>query len=122
MIDLLGAITYGEISAFERLADDAKLAPTLRDKVELGGMASRASSATSSRCSTGSPPSAPTRSRRWRRSRQPFDVFHVHTAPTDWLEGLIKAYVGDGLAADFYVEIAAYLDAGTRHADRGLPR
>ena len=42
------------------------------------------------------------------------DLFHVHTAPADWYEGLIKAYVGDGLAADFYREIAAYLDAATR--------
>ena len=42
------------------------------------------------------------------------DLFHAHTAPADWYEGLIKAYVGDGLAADFYREIAAYLDAETR--------
>ena len=42
------------------------------------------------------------------------DAFHAHTAPRDWYEGLIKAYVGDGLAADFYREIAAYLDADTR--------
>ena len=34
--------------------------------------------------------------------------------PSDWLEGLVKAYVGDGLADDFYREIAAYLDADTR--------
>ena len=32
VVDLLGAIAYGEISAFERLAEDAKLAPTLPDK------------------------------------------------------------------------------------------
>ena len=32
-VDLLGAIAYGELSAFERLAEDAKLAPTLADKV-----------------------------------------------------------------------------------------
>ena len=42
------------------------------------------------------------------------DLFHAHTAPADWYEGLVKAYVGDGLAADFYREIAAYLDADTR--------
>ena len=42
------------------------------------------------------------------------DLFHAHTAPADWYEGLIKAYVGDGMAADFYREIAAYLDAETR--------
>ena len=44
----------------------------------------------------------------------PFDAFHARTAPADWLEGLVKAYVGDGLAADFYREIAAFLDADTR--------
>ena len=45
---------------------------------------------------------------------EPIDKFHRHTAPADWFEGLIKAYVGDGMAADFYREIAAYLDTETR--------
>jgi hypothetical protein len=44
----------------------------------------------------------------------PFEAFHARTAPADWLEGLVKAYVGDGLAADFYREIAMFLDADTR--------
>src|SRR4051794_41768830 len=39
VVDLLGAIGYGEISAFERLAEDAKLAPTLEDKVAIASMA-----------------------------------------------------------------------------------
>jgi len=43
-----------------------------------------------------------------------FDSFHTRTASSDWLEGLVTAYVGDGLAADFYTEIAAFLDADTR--------
>jgi hypothetical protein len=43
-----------------------------------------------------------------------FEEFHTRTAPSDWLEGLVKAYVGDGLAADFYREIAAFLDVDTR--------
>jgi hypothetical protein len=42
------------------------------------------------------------------------DEFHEMTKPSDWYEGLIKAYVGDGLAADFYREIATVLDAETR--------
>ncbi|MCU1537830.1 MAG: hydroxylase [Humibacillus sp.] len=42
------------------------------------------------------------------------DEFHRHTAPSDWLEGLVKAFVGDGLADDFYREIAAFLDPVTR--------
>ena len=46
--------------------------------------------------------------------RPGFDSFHAHTAPADFYEGLVKAYVGDGLAADFYREIAAYLDPDTR--------
>ena len=45
--------------------------------------------------------------------RQPLEEFHAHTAPNDWLEGLVKAYVGDGIALDFYVEIAKYLDPET---------
>ena len=42
------------------------------------------------------------------------DGFHVSTAPADWLEGLIKAYVGDGIAADFYRYVAQYLDPQTQ--------
>jgi hypothetical protein len=37
------------------------------------------------------------------------DTFHESTRPNTWLEGLVKAYVGDGLATDFYREIAAFL-------------
>src|SRR3546814_10091414 len=40
VVDLLGVIAYGEIAAFERLAEDAKLAPDLADKVALATMAS----------------------------------------------------------------------------------
>ena len=66
------------------------------------------------RCTRGSASWAPTRSPPWRRSGTRIDLFHAHTAPPDWFEGLIKAYVGDGLADDFYREIAAYLDPDTR--------
>jgi hypothetical protein len=52
------------------------------------------------------------------RAMEPFTEalhsFHERTAPGDWLEGLVKAYVGDGLAADFYTEIAAFLDVDSR--------
>jgi hypothetical protein len=45
----------------------------------------------------------------------PVDAFHDSTPPNDYLEGLIKAYVGDGLATDFYREVAAFIqDAATR--------
>src|SRR3954451_6987957 len=113
VVDLLGVIAYGELSAFERLVDDAKLAPTVRDKVEMAAMASlefgHVARLHDRIRELGSDPF---------EAMAPFeraiDLFHEHTAPSDWYEGLVKAYVGDGLAADFYREIAAYLDAGTR--------
>jgi hypothetical protein len=43
-----------------------------------------------------------------------FDAFHATTAPSTWLEGLVKAYVGDGIAADFYREVAEFVDSPTR--------
>jgi hypothetical protein len=113
VIDLLAVIAYGEISAFERLAEDAKLAPTLEDKVAIASMASaefgHVARLRERLSDLGADPfeaMAP--------FRAPIDKFHEHTAPADWDEGLIKAYVGDGMANDFYREIAAYLDAGTR--------
>jgi hypothetical protein len=113
VVDLLGAIAYGEISAFERLAEDAKLAPTLEDKVAIAAMASaefgHVARLRERLTQLGADPfeaMAP--------FQAPIDKFHEYTAPGDWYEGLIKAYVGDGMANDFYREIAAYLDTDTR--------
>ncbi|SFB91036.1 ferritin-like fold-containing protein [Streptomyces aidingensis] len=111
--DLLGALAYGELSAFERLADDAKLAPTLADKAALARMASaefhhfeqiteRLTMIDADPAEAMAPFAAP------------LDEFHRMTAPSDWLEGLVKAYVGDAIAADFYREVAVRLDADTR--------
>ncbi|THV18203.1 hydroxylase [Nocardioides caeni] len=113
VVDLLAVIAYGEITAFERLAEDAKLAPSLADKLDLAQMASieiaKVERLHERLRAFGVDPfeaMAP--------FRAPIDEFHGHTAPADWYEGLVKAYVGDGLANDFYREIAAYLDADTR--------
>ena len=113
VVDLLGVVAYGEISAFERLAEDAKLAPSLEDKVAIADMAAKEFSKVGALHrrleSLGADPFA---------AMAPFrgalDHFHDHTAPADWYEGLVKAYVGDGLADDFFREIAAYLDDETR--------
>ncbi|MBU2697694.1 MULTISPECIES: ferritin-like fold-containing protein [Pimelobacter] len=113
VVDLLAAIAYGEISAFERLAEDAKLAPSLADKVDLATMASgeltKVHALHDRLRALGADPFAA-----MAPFREPLDEFHRHTAPADWYEGLVKAYVGDGLANDFYREIAAYLDPETR--------
>jgi hypothetical protein len=43
-----------------------------------------------------------------------FNAYHEHTKPRDWLEGLVWTYVGNGFAADFYREVATFVDADTR--------
>ncbi len=113
MRDLLGVLAYGELTAFERLADDARFAPTLADKAAVAGMAvaefGHFRRLQGRLTEMGVDPNA---------AMEPFvealDTFHDSTAPGDWLEGLVKAYVGDGIAADFYREVAAYVDAATR--------
>jgi hypothetical protein len=113
VVDLLGAIAYGEISAFERLAQDCRMAPGLAEKSELAKMAAVEYTHYERLCDylagLGADPLAA-----MAPFASAFDSFHVRTASSDWLEGLVTAYVGDGLAADFYTEIAAYLDADTR--------
>ncbi|MEU1076430.1 MULTISPECIES: ferritin-like fold-containing protein [unclassified Streptomyces] len=113
VVDLLGALAYGELAAFERLADDAKLAPSLADKAELAKMASAEfhhfERLRDRLAEIDAEPTA---------AMEPFakalDDFHHQTAPSDWLEGLVKAYVGDSIASDFYREVAARLDSDTR--------
>jgi hypothetical protein len=113
VVDLLAVIAYGEVSAFERLVEDAKLAPSLEDRLALAQMAgaelAKVQPLIDRITQLGADPFA---------AMAPFhealDEFHAHTAPSDWYEGLVKAYVGDSLARDFYREIAAYLDADTR--------
>ncbi|MBA3310635.1 MAG: hydroxylase [Nocardioidaceae bacterium] len=113
IVDLLGGLAYSEISAFERLTEDSTKAPTLQEKVALASMAAAEfghfERLRDRLVDLGSDPF---------EAMQPFhapvDAFHAHTAPSGWLESLIKAYVGDGLAADFYREIAAYVDVDTR--------
>lgn len=113
VIDLLGVLAYGELSAFERLCADAALAPTLDDKAEVAAMAcaefAHFQQLRGRLVELGASPEDA-----MRPFVAPLDAFHLSTAPADWLEGLVKAYVGDGIAADFYREISVLLDDQTR--------
>jgi ferritin-like protein len=113
VIDLLGALAYALLVAFFRLVEDAALAESPADKAALAEMAV-----------------AEFGHFRLLRDRlqelnvdpdqamRPFvaaiDEFHARTAPSDWLEGLVKAYVGDGIAADFFRTVAELLDPQTQ--------
>jgi hypothetical protein len=113
VIDLLGVLAYGELTAFERTAADASMAPTIDDKAALAGMATAEyhhfEALRERLTELGVRPEDAIEP-----FRRPLEEFHAHTAPTGWLEGLVKAYVGDGIAMDFYREIAAYVDSNTR--------
>jgi hypothetical protein len=113
MVDLFGLLAYAELVAFLRLSGDAALAPSLEDKAALSQMAVaefahfRALHGELERM--GAVPE---------QAMQPFvaplDDFHARTAPSDWLESLVKASVGDGIAADFYRAVAELLDPQAR--------
>ena len=99
------ALAYAELTAFDRLAEDARLAPTLAGRAALARMAAAEIAhhgrLTDRLTELGADPA---------EAMAPFvsalDAFHEGTRPSNWLEGLVKAYVGDGLASDFYREIA----------------
>ncbi len=113
VVDLLGVLSYAELTAFDRLAEDARLAPTLAGRAALARMAAAEighhGRLTARLTELGADPTA---------AMSPFvpalDAFHESTRPRTWLEGLVKAYVGDGLAADFYREIATFLPEAQR--------
>lgn len=112
VIDLLGVLAYGELTAFTRLAGDSDLAPTQPLRASVAALA--VAEFRHYEClvkrleEMGADAEA---------AMAPFiaaiDAFHERTRPTTWLEGLVKAYVGDGIATDFYREISAYVDPST---------
>jgi hypothetical protein len=113
VIDLLGLLAYAQIVAFFRLSDDAAMATALDDKTALAEMAvaefGHFQMLRQHLEKLNVEPFA---------AMQPFvavvDDYHARTRPADWLEGLVKAYVGDGIAADFYRAVAELLDERTR--------
>jgi rubrerythrin len=113
VIDLLGLLARGELSAFERLSSDARLAPNIHDRAALAEMANAEyhhyEQLRDRLLELGVKPEdamAP--------FDETFESFHRHTEPKDWLESLVKAYIGDGIAADFYREVSSALDQKTR--------
>lgn len=113
VLDLLGLLAYASLTAFFRLSDDAALAIALEDKTALAEMAVAEFGHFQLLRGRIEQLSADPQD-----VMQPFvaavDAFHARTAPSDWLEGLVKAYVGDGIASDFYRAVAQVLDAETR--------
>lgn len=112
VVDLLGALAYGELSAFDHLADDAGLAPTLAGRAQMSAMAAvefgHYRRLADRLTELGATPDA---------AMAPFvaalETYHALTKPSTWLESVVKAFVGYGLAEDFYREVAAFVDDAT---------
>ena len=113
VVDLLGVLAYGELTAFIRMAVDSDLAPTLSLKSSMAGLANTeyvqyGVLVEHMRSHDIDPDAA------MAPFVVPFASYHERTKPRGWLEGLVKAYVGDGIAKDFYREMSAFVDEDTR--------
>jgi hypothetical protein len=119
VVDLLGALAYGELTAFSRLAADAEMAPNQPAKAALARVAvaqfQHYEVLTDRLREMGVDADAA-----MAPFIAPIDRFHDRTKPSGWLEGLVKAYVGDGIARDFYREISAYVDPCTQTLVRSV--
>jgi hypothetical protein len=112
VVDLCGVLGYAELSAFTHMAADSRMAPT----AELTGRLAQCAvleyqhyEAVRGRLdAVGASPE---------EAMAPFrtavDAFHARTRPSTWLEALVKAYVGNGIASDFYAEIGRFVDSDT---------
>lgn len=103
--ELFALLAYGEVAAFYRLTDEARMAPDLRGRISMASMAAAEM--------------GHYELLRNALERRGVDVvsamskytsalenYHRLTTPSTWLEALVKTYVADALAADLYLEIA----------------
>ncbi len=116
---LFALLAYGEVAAFYRLTEEARMAPNLTGRINMASMAAAEMGhydllrdalqrrgvdvviAMSQYAST-------------------LEDYHSLTTPSTWLEALVKTYVGDALAADFYLEIADVLPVEVAGVVRGV--
>ncbi|MFZ2241108.1 MAG: ferritin-like fold-containing protein [Gordonia amarae] len=100
---LFAILLAGEHAAFTRLMIESQLAPGVGGQIALGKMIAAevdhyATLENHLRADGIDPVAAIA------RYRSVFDQYHRATTPSNWNEVLVKAYIGDNLAADFYAE------------------
>lgn len=103
--ELFALLAYGEVAAFYRLTDEARMAPNLRGRISMASMAAAEMGhyellrdALERRGVDVVPAMS--------KYASALEDYHRLTTPSTWLEALVKTYVGDALAADLYLEIA----------------
>jgi tRNA-(MS[2]IO[6]A)-hydroxylase (MiaE)-like len=116
---LFALLAYGEVAAFYRLTDEARMSPSLRGRIAMASMAAAemghyellrdalaARGVDVEQAMTG--------------YVSALENYHRLTTPSTWLEALVKTYIGDALAADFYREIADVLPDEVADVVRGV--
>lgn len=110
--ELFALIAYGEVAAFYRLTDEAKMAPDLESRIAIASMA-----ASQMRHYETLRDAMEARGIDVLKAMAPYvktlENYHALTLPRTWLEALVKTYIGDSLAADFYGELVGSLPAQT---------
>ncbi|BCI80495.1 ferritin-like fold-containing protein [Mycobacterium sp. SMC-18] len=108
--ELFALLAYGEVAAFYRLTEEARMAPNLAGRINLARMAAAEMGhfdvlrEALLRRGVDVVPAMT-------KYAPALENYHRLTTPSTWLEALVKTYVGDALAADFYLEIAGSLPA-----------
>jgi len=108
--ELFALLAYGELAAFYRLTDEARMSPDLRGRINMARMAAAEMGHFAMLQETLQARGVDVLPAMTRYAPA-LEQYHRLTTPSTWLEALVKTYVGDALAADLYLAIADSLPA-----------
>ena len=103
--EFFSLLAYGEVAAFYRLTEEARMAPDMRGRINMARMAAAEMGhyellrGTLEARGVDVLPAMT-------RYAPALEQYHRLTTPSTWLEALVKTYVGDAMAADLYLAIA----------------
>src|ERR1700749_2188378 len=103
--ELFAVLAYGEVAAFYRLTEEARMAPDLRGRISMASMAAAEVGAFEllhDTLESRGVDVVPAIS----KYAPALDGYHRLTTPSTWLEALVKTYVGDSPAPDFQLPIS----------------
>ncbi|MGI9123396.1 MAG: ferritin-like fold-containing protein [Mycobacterium sp.] len=103
--ELFALLAYGEVAAFYRLTEEARMAPDLRGRINMARMAAAEMGHYEQLRSTLEKRGVDVLPAMTRYAPA-LEQYHRLTMPSTWLEALVKTYVGDAMAADLYLALA----------------
>jgi tRNA isopentenyl-2-thiomethyl-A-37 hydroxylase MiaE len=117
--ELFALLAYGEVAAFYRLTDEARMAPDLNGWINMATMAA-AEMGHYELLRDALAARGVDVVMAMSKYASALENYHQLTMPSTWLEALVKTYVGDALAADFYTEIVDVLPDEVAGVVRGV--